>query len=89
MTTRAPLQREAARDRVAEPAAAAGHDRDLAGELGRARPPPSLPGPLPAPRHGIDWKRLTSALIRFAVSMSRSVIFIPASWVQNENETML
>ena len=43
----------------------------------------------PRERHGIAWKRFASALIRFAVSMSRSVIFIPASWVQNENETML
>jgi hypothetical protein len=39
--------------------------------------------------HGMAWKRFASALIRFAVSMSRSVIFMPASWVQNENETML
>ena len=49
----------------------------------------------PAPARGggkpqaIDWKRFASALILFAVSMSRSVIFMPASWVQNEKETML
>ena len=39
--------------------------------------------------YGIAWKRFASALIFFAVSMSRSVIFMPASWVQNEKETML
>ena len=57
-------------------------------------PPPVTIATLPANsivsgRHAIDWNRFASALIRFAVSMSRSVIFIPASWVQNENETML
>ena len=44
---------------------------------------------LPTRRQAIDWKRRASALMCLAVSMSRSVIFMPASWVQNENDTML
>ena len=51
-------------------------------------PPPQGGGNTPTP-HAIAWKRLARALILRAVSMSRSVIFMPASWVQNENETML
>ena len=39
--------------------------------------------------YGIAWNRFASALMRLAVSMSRSVILCPASCVQNENETML
>ena len=39
--------------------------------------------------HAMVWNRFASALIFFAVSMSRSVIFIPASCVQKENDTML
>ena len=72
------LTGEGARDRKANSRAAPGHDRDLAVEL---------------QGHGncyaIDWKRRASALMCFAVSMSRSVIFMPASCVQNENDRML
>ena len=53
------------------------------------RRPPSPQRLAPARSHGIAWNRFASALIRFAVSMSRSVIFMPASWVQNENDRML
>ena len=91
MTTPAPVAGEGARDRVAKAPAPAGHDRNLVGELapgvGSACSTAASPPPLPC--HAIAWKRLASSLIRFAVSMSRSVIFMPASWVQNENETML
>ena len=82
---------ESAGDRIADPRAAAGYDRDLAVEL-RPNPAPLLG----AARNGrsrngqaIDWKRRASPLMCFAVSMSRSVIFMPASCVQNENVRML
>jgi hypothetical protein len=69
---------EGAGDRIADTSAAPGYDRDLAVELQGGRN-----------CQAIDWKRRASALMCFAVSMSRSVIFMPASWVQNENVRML
>ena len=74
-------------DRKAYSRAAPGHDCDLAVELTglvSRRRRHCLPG-----RQAIDWKRRASALMCFAVSMSRSVIFMPASWVQNEKVRML
>ena len=72
------LTGEGAGDRIADSRAAAGDDRDLAVELaGRGN------------CQAIDWKRRASALMCFAVSMSRSVIFMPASCVQNEKVRML
>jgi hypothetical protein len=83
---------EGAGDRIADASAAAGDDRNLAVELAGVAPAPLLR----AARNGgsgngqaIDWKRRASPLMCFAVSMSRSVIFMPASCVQNENVRML
>ena len=75
-----PLPGESAGDRIADSRAAAGDDRDLAVELARSRG---------GNCQAIDWKRRASALMCFAVSMSRSVIFMPASCVQNEKVRML
>ena len=88
---RSALARQGARDPVADTRAAAGHDRDPAGKLERLAPFRRSRWIRHAPtrRQAIDWNRRAKALIRFAVSMSRSVIFIPASWVQNENDTTL
>jgi hypothetical protein len=83
---------ESAGDRIADASAAAGYDRDLAVELADVAPAPLL-GAGRGGRSGngqaIDWKRRARALMCFAVSMSRSVIFMPASCVQNENVRML
>ena len=72
------LTGESAGDRKAYSRAAPGHDRDLAVELQGG-----------GDGQAIDWKRRASALMCWAVSMSRSVIFMPASWVQNENDRTL
>jgi hypothetical protein len=72
------LTGESARDRIANSRAAAGDERDLAVELQGG-----------GDGQAIDWKRRASALMCWAVSMSRSVIFMPASCVQNENDRML
>jgi hypothetical protein len=75
------LPGEGAGDRIANSRAAARDDRNLAVELRLA--------PGGGNCQAIDWKRRASALMCLAVSMSRSVIFMPASWVQNENDRML
>src|SRR5262249_11076816 len=72
------LSGEGAGDRLADSRGPARHERDFAGER-QAR----------GNGQAIGWKRRASALMCFAVSMSRSVTFMPASWVQNENDTML
>ena len=88
--TEAPWRARAARSRSRSPSRRRSRSRPCR----QTRAPRAVPSlawtcHTPTRSQAIDWNRRAKALIGFAVSMSRSVIFIPASWVQNENDTTL